>query len=68
MFKAVFKPCLTAHNSALLLEAIPMRQEKLTTHYDVEKQDLEKILLFQASHNCQRPSAKIKCHGIEEGL
>ena len=28
----------------------------------------EKILLFQASHNCQRPSAKIKCHGIEEGL
>ena len=27
-----------------------------------------KILLFWASHNCQMPCAKIKSHGIEEGL
>ena len=137
MSKAVIKPCLTANNSALFLEAILTWQEKLTTHFPkwllitpsllqyrgylmshhlclvmkkekegvatchaiylthvdvlVFPEDMmwknskarfkvlwrrwlrefeggEKILLFQASHNCQRPFAKIKCHGIEEGL
>ena len=33
MSKAVIKPCLTANNSALFLEAILTWQEKLTTHF-----------------------------------
>ena len=33
MSQAVIKPCLTAHNSALLLEAIQMWQEKPTTYF-----------------------------------
>ena len=33
MSRAVIKPCLIAHNSTFLLEAIPMWQEKPTTHF-----------------------------------